>query len=120
MSNRSKPHSHSITSSATSRNDSGIFRPKFFAVLKLTTNSNLVGSSTGYLWRETTYPSLSTIARVITGTAWNGHRFFGLRPGRNRREDIRPSHAERGPGTADAALRRAASSATTIPVKAPR
>ena len=33
----------------------------------------------GFLWRETTYASLSTIARTITGTAWNGPRFFGLR-----------------------------------------
>jgi Protein of unknown function (DUF2924)/Resolvase, N terminal domain/Protein of unknown function (DUF3489) len=35
----------------------------------------------GYLWRETTYASLSTIARAITGTAWSGPRFFGLRAG---------------------------------------
>ena len=33
----------------------------------------------GYLWRDQTYASLSTIARAITGTAWNGPRFFGLR-----------------------------------------
>lgn len=33
----------------------------------------------GYLWREGIYASLSTIARAITGTAWNGPRFFGLR-----------------------------------------
>ena len=30
----------------------------------------------GYVWRENTYASLSTIARAITGTAWNGPRFF--------------------------------------------
>ena len=24
-------------------------------------------------------PSLSTVARAITGTSWNGPRFFGLR-----------------------------------------
>ena len=35
----------------------------------------------GYVWHETTYASLSTIARAITGTAWNGPRFFGLRSG---------------------------------------
>ena len=35
----------------------------------------------GYVWRETTYASLSTIARAITGTNWNGPRFFGLRSG---------------------------------------
>src|SRR5829696_5915138 len=33
----------------------------------------------GFLWREATYSSLSTIAKTITGTAWNGRRFFGLR-----------------------------------------
>jgi Protein of unknown function (DUF2924) len=33
----------------------------------------------GYVWRESNYASLSTIARAITGTAWNGPRFFGLR-----------------------------------------
>jgi Protein of unknown function (DUF2924) len=33
----------------------------------------------GFVWQGTTYGSLSTIARAITGTAWNGPRFFGLR-----------------------------------------
>jgi hypothetical protein len=33
----------------------------------------------GYIWQGTAYLSLSTIARAITGTAWNGPRFFGLR-----------------------------------------
>jgi len=33
----------------------------------------------GFVWQGTTYSSLSTIARTITGTAWNGPRFFGLR-----------------------------------------
>src|SRR5271165_7460650 len=33
----------------------------------------------GFLWQDSTYSSLSTIARAITGTAWNGPRFFGLR-----------------------------------------
>src|ERR1700731_3827685 len=33
----------------------------------------------GYVWREATYAILSIIARAITGTAWNGPRFFGLR-----------------------------------------
>ena len=32
----------------------------------------------GYLWRETTYASLSTIARAITGTAPSGPRFWPL------------------------------------------
>ena len=33
----------------------------------------------GYLWNEKTYRSLSEVARAITGTNWNGPRFFGLR-----------------------------------------
>ena len=33
----------------------------------------------GFHWQDSTYASLSTIARAITGTAWNGPRFFGLR-----------------------------------------
>ena len=33
----------------------------------------------GFHWQGSTYASLSTIARAITGTAWNGPRFFGLR-----------------------------------------
>ncbi len=33
----------------------------------------------GFLWQDSTYLSLSAIARAITGTAWNGPRFFGLR-----------------------------------------
>lgn len=33
----------------------------------------------GFLWEGQTYRSLSTIARKITGTTWNGPRFFGLR-----------------------------------------
>ena len=33
----------------------------------------------GFVWQEQTFPSLSTIARAITGTSWNGPRFFGLR-----------------------------------------
>jgi Protein of unknown function (DUF2924) len=33
----------------------------------------------GFIWQENTYSSLSAIAKVITGTNWNGPRFFGLR-----------------------------------------
>lgn len=33
----------------------------------------------GYLWNGKTFSSLSTIAKKITGTNWNGPRFFGLR-----------------------------------------
>jgi hypothetical protein len=33
----------------------------------------------GFLWEGRTHPSLSEIAKLITGTKWNGPRFFGLR-----------------------------------------
>jgi Protein of unknown function (DUF2924) len=33
----------------------------------------------GFSWRGKTYPSLSKVASAITGTKWNGPRFFGLR-----------------------------------------
>jgi|GEM_PF-445002 len=33
----------------------------------------------GFCWEGRVYPSLSTIALKITGTNWNGPRFFGLR-----------------------------------------
>ena len=33
----------------------------------------------GFAWNEQTYDSLSAVARAITGTSWNGPRFFGLR-----------------------------------------
>jgi len=33
----------------------------------------------GFCWQGKTYDSLSTIAKTITGTRWNGPRFFGLR-----------------------------------------
>ncbi|NDW45424.1 DUF2924 domain-containing protein [Ruegeria sp. PrR005] len=32
----------------------------------------------GCLWQGKTYPSLSAVARAITGARWSGPRFFGL------------------------------------------
>ena len=40
---------------------------------------SVVVASDGFVWREETYASLSTIARLVTGTNWNGPKFFGLR-----------------------------------------
>jgi hypothetical protein len=41
----------------------------------------------GFSWQNTRYRSLSALARKITGTAWSGPLFFGLKPNRpgNRR-----------------------------------
>ena len=49
----------------------------------------------GFVWRDQVLPSLSATAKAITGTTWNGNRFFGLRkpasdreiPGRGRSQD---------------------------------
>ena len=57
-----------------------------------------------YVWRENTYASLSTIARAITGTAWNGPRFFGLR---TRRDESAP--ADRHAADRDRLARRSSS-----------
>jgi Protein of unknown function (DUF2924) len=49
----------------------------------------------GFVWREATYASLSTIARAITGTNWNGPRFFGLRI--DKESTISPEKADTPP-----------------------
>src|SRR5207237_4720244 len=36
----------------------------------------------GFSWQGTHYRSLSALARTITGTAWSGPLFFGLKPSR--------------------------------------
>src|SRR5271156_3583195 len=36
----------------------------------------------GFSWQGMTYRSLSALARKITGTAWSGPLFFGLKPNR--------------------------------------
>ena len=41
----------------------------------------------GFAWNGNTYPSLSKVARAITGTRWNGPRFFGLRDQQDREDD---------------------------------
>ena len=49
----------------------------------------------GFAWQDQVLPSLSATAKAITGTTWNGNRFFGLRkpasdrqaPGRGRSQD---------------------------------
>ena len=37
----------------------------------------------GFSWQGTSYRSLSALARRITGTAWSGPLFFGLKPNRS-------------------------------------
>jgi hypothetical protein len=46
----------------------------------------VIALAEGFEWNGTTYQSLSEVARAITGTRWNGPRFFGLRsPAKVRR-----------------------------------
>jgi hypothetical protein len=40
--------------------------------------------SDGFAWNGQTYDSLSKVAYAITGTKWNGPRFFGLRDKEDR------------------------------------
>jgi Protein of unknown function (DUF2924) len=40
--------------------------------------------SDGFAWNGQTYDSLSKVAFAITGTKWNGPRFFGLREKEDR------------------------------------
>ena len=48
----------------------------------------------GFEWGGATYASLSEVARAITGTNWNGPRFFGLRQGaRGKGREPRPGTA---------------------------
>src|SRR5947208_5406421 len=72
----------------------------------------------GFDWQGTTYPSLSAIARAITGTAWSGPRFFALaRPNgtsarsSNNRKSVRGSrngsHPTSGLNTASLPLQTA-------------
>jgi hypothetical protein len=39
----------------------------------------------GFSWQGTRYRSLSAVARTITGTAWSGPLFFGVKPSRSSR-----------------------------------
>jgi hypothetical protein len=56
----------------------------------------------GFAWNGRTFGSLSQVAKAITGTSWNGHRFFGLRSTKDqhtaarmsKRGHIIRSHAE--------------------------
>src|SRR3974390_2941294 len=54
----------------------------------------------GYAWRDTTYTSLSMVARAITGTSWNGYRFFGLETRRSRSQMTSRRRDERPDGKA--------------------
>ena len=50
----------------------------------------------GFSWQNTRYRSLSALAGKITGTAWSGPLFFGLKP--NRTVALRPARGPRSAG----------------------
>ena len=59
--------------------DSGQFRTgTVFAREHQGTTHHVTVASQGLIWNGNTYSSLSAVARAITGTNWNGRRFFGL------------------------------------------
>ena len=49
----------------------------------------------GYAWNGGVYHSLSQVAKAITGTNWNGHRFFGLRAVRKSASNRKQSATSR-------------------------
>jgi Protein of unknown function (DUF2924) len=44
----------------------------------------------GFAWNGKSYDSLSRVAKAMTGTSWNGHRFFGLRTTKSGRSEMVP------------------------------
>jgi hypothetical protein len=48
-----------------------------------------------FAWNGRTFGSLSQIAKAMTGTNWNGHRFFGLRQGKTVRADAASGRRKR-------------------------
>jgi Protein of unknown function (DUF2924) len=54
----------------------------------------------GFDWQGTIYPSLSAIARAMTGTAWSGPRFFGLKEAGDRHAKPRTAAAPQRGGRA--------------------
>lgn len=44
----------------------------------------------GYDWNGTTFGSLSSVAKAITGTNWNGYRFFGLKAKAQTSAEVAP------------------------------
>ena len=57
-------------------------RPKAGTVFAREWNGQMhhvMAADEGFIWNGKTYPSLTKAASAITGTHWNGPKFFGLR-----------------------------------------
>jgi hypothetical protein len=52
----------------------------------------------GFAWNGRIFTSLSQAAKAITGTSWNGHRFFGLRTAKERGSERREPVQSQSPG----------------------
>ena len=62
----------------------------------------VIVTETGFDYRGRTYPSLTHIAKVITGAHWSGPRFFGLvKPKSPERESDSGVGSARGPAVVD-------------------
>lgn len=48
------------------------------------TSHRVTVKADGFSYQDLPYENLSEIARLITGTRWNGPRFFGLRTGKDQ------------------------------------
>jgi hypothetical protein len=82
---RGTPIDNKPTPSRADFNVRGRLRPGTVLVREHSgTNHHVMTVSDGYCWNGQTYSSLSQVASAITGTKWNGPRFFGLTSGRAR------------------------------------
>jgi Protein of unknown function (DUF2924) len=95
------PHVRKLVGSMAKKNGAPVRHLKIGSVIVREYRGKLhevFVASDGFNWKGETYPSLSVIAKKITGTSWNGPRFFGLRceeEGRTQKEKqtISPSSA---------------------------
>src|SRR5262249_25836109 len=53
------------------------------------TTHHVTVTDDGFFWNGKPQRSLSSIARAITGTTWNGPRFFGLRDVKTKTSEVR-------------------------------
>jgi len=53
------------------------------------TTHHVTATDDGFLWNGKIHRSLSSIAGAITGTKWNGPRFFGLRDVKAKTSEMR-------------------------------
>jgi hypothetical protein len=60
------------------------------------TTHQIMVMSDGFAWNGRTYGSLSSIAKAITGTQWNGWVFFGLKRGDGRNKNAGQAKPELG------------------------